>query len=165
MSALTPTTTLAELAAHQQARKTYAFSLGEDARRLARLQAVHAKKVAELNAYTDLLEEATPDFILRTADGREIALRLPSDDARSLCCTMREVLENEIRLVEEKIIDYLLIEQEENDIRSRKPSGIDLRPAILALCQPVPPQAAAKPTEHPTMEVAGPPAGSLPTAA
>ena len=132
-----PATTLAELAAHQQARKTFAFSFGEEDRRLARLRAVHAKKITELSAFGDLYEETAPDFILRTADGRELILRLPTDDARSLCCTLREVLENEIRLVEEKIIDYLLEEQAEAEVAARKPQhDADLRPAILALCQP-----------------------------
>lgn len=164
MSALTPTTTLAELAAHQQARKTYAFSLGDEERRLARLQALHAKKVAELNAYTDLLEEATPDFILRTADGRELALRLHTDDTRSLCCAMREVLENEINSIEEKIIDHLREMQMEAETLAKKPSGsTDPRRAILALCQPTP--SAAPLTERHPMEVAGPQASSLPAAA
>ena len=97
MSALVNTPTLAKLAAHQQAHKTYAFSFDEEDRRLARLRAVYAKKIAELNAFGDLYEETTPNFILRAANGRELVLWLPTDDARSLCCTLREVLETEIR--------------------------------------------------------------------
>ncbi len=157
MSVPATTTTLTELAAHQQSRKTFAFSFGEEDRRLARLRAVHAKKTAELNAFGDLYEETAPDFILRTADGRELILRLPTDDARSLCCTLREVLETEIRLVEEKIIDYLLEEQAEAEVLAKKPQlDADLRPAILALCQPTTTTVVA---QHNTSPVA--PAGQL----
>ena len=155
MSALATTPTLADLAAHQQARKTFAFSFGEEDRRLARLRAVHAKKIDELSAYADLYEETTPDFILRAADGRELILRLPTDDARSLCCTLREVLENEIRLVEEKIIDYLLEEQAEAEVAARKPQlDADIRPAILALCQPAATAVAEQPITPPVAPAA-----------
>ena len=155
MSALATTPTLAELAAHQQSHHTYAFSFGEEDRRLARLRAVHAKKTAELNAYGDLYEETTPDLILRTADGRELILRLHTDDARSLCCTVRELLENEIRLVEEKIIDYLLEEQAEAEVEAKKPRlDADIRPAILALCQPATTTVAEQPSTPPVATAA-----------
>jgi hypothetical protein len=116
---------------------------------------VHAKKIAELNAFGDLYEETAPDFILRAADGRELVLRLPSDDARSLCCTLREVLETEIRLVEEKIIDYLLEEQAEAEVAAKKPRlDSDLRPAILALCQPAATAVAEQPSTPPVAPAA-----------
>jgi hypothetical protein len=123
---------LADLLAAQQANHLFAFSLDDDSRLISRLRTVHAKKVAQLNAYNDLLAETSPDLILRTADGRELILRLPSKETISLCCTLREVLEHEIRKLEEHIIEGLT-EQAQCGVDQD-----DIRSAILALCQPAP---------------------------
>jgi hypothetical protein len=143
MLPITPTAPpLAELVTLQQAHPLFAFTWGEEGRTISRLQAVYAKKVTQLSAYEDLIAETSPDLILRAADGREILLRLPSDEAHSLCCAIREVLENELRKMEERILRGTLEAKEFTE-----PDSTDVRLAILALCQPT--AATASPPAEP----------------
>jgi len=160
MPTTSTTPTLDTLAAEQKAWPIFAFSLGDETRILHRLRATHAKKLGQLNACEDLLTETNPDLILRAADGREVVLRLPSDGISQLRGSLREVLEQELRKLEETIISELR-EQAASD---PSPAN-DSRHTILALCQPAPLLAATQPAERPTMEVAGSQVSSLPTAA
>jgi hypothetical protein len=105
MLPITPTAPpLAELVALQQAHPLFAFTWGEEDRIISRLQAIYAKKLTQLSTYEDLITETSPDLILRAADGREILLRLPSDEAHGLYGAIRQVLENELRKMEERIL-------------------------------------------------------------
>jgi hypothetical protein len=134
MLPITPTAPpLAELVALQQAHPLFAFTWGEEDRIISRLQAIYAKKLTQLSTYEDLITETSPDLILRAADGREILLRLPSDEAHGLYGAIRQVLENELRKMEERILRGTL-ELEANEFA--KPDSTDVRLAILTLCQP-----------------------------
>lgn len=123
---------LTELAAAQLDRRIFAFTLGSQPRQITRLRAIHARRVSEVEAVLDLIADTTPDLILRTADGRELVLRLDSDEMRCLCCTLHEKLTNGVREVEEQIVEELL----EAERHRNEPDPTDPRPAILALCQP-----------------------------
>lgn len=123
---------LSEMAAAQLEHKIFAFSLAWSTRRLARLQASHARKSAEAEAVLDLISDTTPNLILRTADGRELVLRLPTDEMQCLCSTLYGKLANGVREVEEQIVEEALEATRHGD--DIEPD--DMRPSILALCQP-----------------------------
>jgi hypothetical protein len=128
--------TLAELAAAQQENTIYAFSLGQEVRQVTRLRAIHTKKLAELEALDALFEETKPDFVLRSADGSEIVLRLPLAETCDAYDVLRQALETGLRKLKEGIVHFLLLEQQDAELAERKVSHEpDLRPAILALCQ------------------------------
>jgi hypothetical protein len=128
------TATLAELEAAQQSRSIMAFEMGSAARRLARLQAVYTTKCAQLEAFSLLFEETTPDFVLRSANGPELVLRLPIGDTGCVMTSLRDALESALRSLEAEIISAHL-DAEQEAFHAAKERN-DLRPAILALCVP-----------------------------
>jgi hypothetical protein len=129
--------TLAELVAAQQESNIFAFSHDTEARHVARLRAIYAKKRTELDALDTLFEETTPDFVLRRADGSELVLRLPREETREACEELRQALVTGLRKLEEEIVHFLLLAQKDLERVERKANHKpDLAPAILALCQP-----------------------------
>jgi hypothetical protein len=160
-SLITPT--LEQLAAAQQSTRIMAFEMGSAEREVARLQAVYTAKRAELEAFECLFAETVPDIVLRGHAGQKLVLRLPFEVA-NMKIALRDSLERALGELEAKIIETRLYIQEL--AQGGKSSDTDaLRPALLALCQPTPPQAAAQLVELPPMEVANAQTGSLTTAA
>ena len=143
-----PALSLTELANAQKNSHIFACDLGEEAEKLQRLQNIYARKRAELAAVRDLFTETTPDLVLRTADGRQIAVRLPDDDGGQVFQIVHEVLSEGLRSLEQEIVNHLIMVENEAVLRKQSlakwNSPADtLRAPILALCAPNDPAIAA----------------------
>jgi hypothetical protein len=104
----TPLFSLAEVAAAQQANFIFAHALGEEAQQVTRMRGAYARKRTELETLRTLMSEAAPDLVVRAADGRELVLRLPSDEVIHICCLLSEKLTQGLRTIEQQIVSQLL---------------------------------------------------------
>lgn len=128
------TSTLAAIAAAQAKQPIFAFDRNANTRCLARLQTIYAQKRAQLEAFYQLFDAGTPDFVLRNEHGHEIVLRLPLQARNDAYSTLRDGLDEGLRQLEAEIVQaHLRLEEEAR----YTPAAPDYVPAILGLCCPM----------------------------
>jgi hypothetical protein len=159
------TPTLTELAAAQKGSFVCAFNEGEEQRILARLRATYATKLAEREAFLRFFDECAPDIVLRAADGREMALRLPEMPRGDVYRDILEGMNAPLRNLEHQIISELRSQEAEAAYVASLPATPDpgYGLTILALCQAT---GAPKPEDGAGVELTQSyPTSSLPAAA
>ena len=139
MANLTPTPTLAEIAAAQAASCIFAFDRNSAAQALARLQKLYARRRAQLDLLGGLFDEGTPELTLR---GETQQLTLRGELVTDTYAVLRDALDQALLQLEKQIVEaHQQVAQWAADVAADHAGETDYVPHILALCAPDAPAA------------------------